>query len=235
MLQSRGARWMVFLVIGAAVAHHSVTLTQSESNSKGAYRRDKNWPQLPAEMQAKLCRQPSGDPRSLPFSCESAVDGILSDGHGNIWMLGRFDPPIIKVDAAGSLVKAFGHGIFGTYPNDASRLSTHGFCMDRDGNLWAGDRTGRAVHKFSQDGKHLMSVGKPDGAGVSPETLIAPVACAEAANGDMLIADGHVPRIVSESEGRSDCAVLQEREVHPGLRQDWERAGRVPWAARHGL
>ena len=70
-------------------------------------------------------------------------------------MLTRFDPPIIKVDAAGKLVKAFGQGMF---------KSSHGFCMDRDGNLWGGDRASRQVHKFSQDGKHLMSVGTPEGA-----------------------------------------------------------------------
>ena len=81
----------------------------------------------------------------------------------------------------------------------------HGFCMDHDGNLWAGDSgpffdnpatqgRGYQFFKFSQDGELLLTLGQAGVSRAGPDTFISPTACAVAANGDIMIADGRFPR-----------------------------------------
>ncbi len=125
-----------------------------------------------------------------------ATIGIIPDGKGGAWIHHRSDPPIIKLDPSGRAVKTFGEGMF---------VQAHGFCMDHDGNLWAGDSgpfrddpstagRGYQFFKFSPDGKVLLTLGKAGVSRAGPDTFIAPTACAVAPNGDIIIADGHFPR-----------------------------------------
>lgn len=122
--------------------------------------------------------------------------GIITDGEGGAWLHHRSDPPIIKLDSKGKAVRTFGDGVF---------VQAHGFCMDQDGNLWAGDsgpfaddpsKAGRGYQffKFSPEGELLLTLGKAGVSTAGPDTFIAPTACAVAPNGDILIADGHFPR-----------------------------------------
>ena len=122
--------------------------------------------------------------------------GIIPDGKGGVWLHHRSDPPIIKLDSTGKAVKSFGDGMF---------VQAHGFCMDQDGNLWAGDsgpfgddpsKAGRGYQffKFSPDGELLLTLGKAGVSRAGKDTFIAPTACAVAPNSDIIIADGHFPR-----------------------------------------
>ena len=122
--------------------------------------------------------------------------GIIPDGKGGVWIHHRSDPPIIKLDSSGNVTKSFGQGMF---------VQAHGFCMDQDGNLWAGDsgpfgddpsKAGRGYQffKFAPDGKVLLTLGKAGVSKAGQDTFIAPTACAVAPNGDIIIADGHFPR-----------------------------------------
>ncbi len=125
-----------------------------------------------------------------------AAIGIIPDGRGGTWIHHRSDPPIIKLDAAGKVVKSFGDGMF---------VQAHGFCMDQDGNIWAGDsgpfgddpaKAGRGYQffKFSPDGELLLTLGKAGVSQAGTGTFVAPTACSVAPNGDIFIADGHFPR-----------------------------------------
>ena len=122
--------------------------------------------------------------------------GIIPDGEGGTWIHHRSDPPIIKLDASGKVVKSFGDGMF---------VMAYGFCMDGDGNLWAGDSgpfgddpstagRGYQFFKFNQDGEVLLTLGQAGVSRAGQDTFIAPTACAVAPNGDIIIADGHFPR-----------------------------------------
>ncbi|MBM3779121.1 MAG: hypothetical protein FJW23_12965 [Acidimicrobiia bacterium] len=134
-------------------------------------------------------------PQSPPGGKWGAVIGIIPDGKGGTWVHHRADPPIVYFDASGKVVKSFGQGMF---------VQAHGFCMDRDGNLWAGDspfgdnaaEKGRGFQffKFNQDGKLLLTLGKAGVARAGDDTFVGPNACTIAPNGDIVIADGHVPR-----------------------------------------
>lgn len=184
----RRSALMILLTAGAAVPYANPIQNNSRESSR-SYRQVEGWPQLPPEMQAKLkiCREEG---------CDTRVTSVIEGDNGSVWMLTRFDPPFLKVDASGKLLKSFGDGTF---------VSSHGLCMDRDGNLWAGDYGARAasaaegpkglqVHKFTQDGKKLLSLGTAGEAGVGPNLFVGPAACAIASNGDVLVADGHIPR-----------------------------------------
>ena len=74
-------------------------------------------------------------------------------------------PPILKFDSSGTLVKAFGEGLF---------LFPHGLHVDRDGNVWVTD-----------------GLGKAGVAGDGPDEFNAPSAVLVAPNGDIFVADGH--------------------------------------------
>ena len=96
-------------------------------------------------------------------------------------------PPILKFDASGKLVKAFGAGLL---------LFPHGIHVDREGNVWVTDGLGKdgkghQVFKFSPDGKVLLTLGKAGVAGNGPDEFNAPSAVLVAPNGDIFVGDGH--------------------------------------------
>ena len=101
--------------------------------------------------------------------------GIIPDGKGGVWIHHRSDPPIIKLDSSGKVTKTFGKGMF---------VQAHGFCMDQDGNLWAGDSgpfrddpstagRGYQFFKFTPDGKVLLTLGKAGVSKAGRDTFIA--------------------------------------------------------------
>jgi DNA-binding beta-propeller fold protein YncE len=106
--------------------------------------------------------------------------------------------PVMKLDAAGNVLKSFGAGLF---------ILPHKIYIDRDSNVWVADQRdanprekklfpgeggkGHAVYKFSPDGKLLMTIGKPGVPGNPPEALTEPTSIVINANGDIFISEGH--------------------------------------------
>jgi DNA-binding beta-propeller fold protein YncE len=95
--------------------------------------------------------------------------------------------PILKFDASGKLVKAFGRGMF-VFP--------HGIGVDREGNVWVTDGQGKdgmghQVIKFSPDGSVLMRLGQAGVPGTGHDTFNMPSDVLVAPNGDIFVADGH--------------------------------------------
>ena len=162
-------------------------------------------------------------PDGRTWGSTSAVD-IDKDGR-TIWVAERcganscFDrarnemsplDPVLKFDASGKLLLSVGKGMM-VFP--------HGIHVDRDGNIWVTDGqdnlprrapnapadaplppapptvVGHQVHKFSPDGKHLLSLGKPGGnqpgQPVDPGSLYQPNDVITYPNGDILVAEGH--------------------------------------------
>ena len=148
------------------------------STMSNPYRLIENWPTLRPGMEW------------------GAAIGLIPDGTGGTWMMFRSEPPINYINAEGQITKSFGDGMI---------VQAHGFCMDGDGNLWAGDSgpfgddpstagRGFQLHKFSQDGELLMSLGQAGVSAAGEDTFIGPTACAVAPNGNIIVADGHWPR-----------------------------------------
>ncbi len=119
------------------------------------------------------------------------------DGSGNIWVaercgqnscVGKEDvPPILLFDTDGNLVRSFGAGLF-VWP--------HGIFVDPENNVWVtdargGDGVGHQIHKFSEDGELLMSLGVA-GVGGEGETIFnQPSDVLVAPDGSIFVADGH--------------------------------------------
>jgi streptogramin lyase len=128
-----------------------------------------------------------------------AAVGVAIDRDGkSVWVFDRCETatdcsksmidPIMKFDETGKFVKSFGGGMF-NYP--------HGLHIDPDNNVWVtdgralGNGKGHTVLKFSQDGKLLMTLGKPGVAGATHDTFNAPSDVLVAPNGNIFVADGH--------------------------------------------
>ena len=176
MRSLRGAMMAV-----AALATASALAEAPPNSQPNPFRTVENWFKLPAGRM---------------WGSTSAVD-IDRDGT-SIWVAercgantcaGKMDPPILKFDQPGTLVKSFGGGMF-VFP--------HGIAVDKDGNVWVTDGQGRdgkghQVFKFSPDGKVLITLGKAGVAGDGPDTFNQPDDVAIAPNGDIFVADGHTP------------------------------------------
>ena len=162
-------------------------------------------------------------PEGRAWGSTSAVD-IDKDGR-TVWVAercsanlcwdaakGEMSPldPLLKFDTSGKLLLSAGKGMM-VFP--------HGIHVDRDGNIWVTDGNdnlprrrpgqpadaplppppakvvGHQVHKFSPDGKHLMSLGKPGGnqpgQPADPGSFYQPNDVITYPNGDILVAEGH--------------------------------------------
>ena len=147
-----------------------VTLAAQTGSAPNPFREDANWAKLPAGV--KWGGVISVDPAS----------------NGDMWVFHRSDPPILRFDPSGKVVRSFGQGMI---------VQAHGMTIDRDGNVWVTDAQikdgkGNQVLKFSPDGKLLMSLGKAGVAGAGNDVFSGPCDVAIASNGDIFVADGHI-------------------------------------------
>ena len=159
------------------------------------YGRVEGWAKLPA-----------GKDWGQVISVDQAPDG-------HIWALHREEPPILKFDADGNVIKSFGEGLF---------VRPHGFHIDTDGFIWATDQLGRdgkghQVFKFNQDGDVLMVLGTKGVAGEGPDTFNGPTDVAIAANGDIFVTDGHFNnRVVRLSSDGTFIRAWGQKGTGPG-------------------
>jgi len=139
------------------------------AQSSGTYRVDANWARLPAGS-----------------SWNGNTSWITADGKGNVMVLVRTAPHFRVLTRDGAFVKAFG--------DDGLFQSAHSVTIDRDGFLWATDSAAHVVHKFSPEGRQVMTLGRKGVAGdnTSRDLLNQPNHVALAPNGDIYVSDGYV-------------------------------------------
>ena len=172
-------------------------------------------------------------PDGRAWGSTSAV-AIAPDGRG-VWVAERCGanhcvgsqlPSVYLFDANGTATKAFGAGVI---------LSPHGIDVDREGNVWVTDcactlgrnapapdpPAGHQVHKFSPDGKLLMTLGKAGGDRDSTgfwqpnDVLVAP-------DGDIYVAEGH------SSNPQSAIARIRKFSKDGKLIATWGKWGKGP-------
>jgi sugar lactone lactonase YvrE len=132
---------------------------------------------------------PNGAKWAAVTAVEAAPDGSIYVIHrcADNSCAGRTEPPILKFDKSGKLLKAWGEGMF-VFP--------HGAFVDPQGNLWVTDaqiRDGKGyqVFKFSPEGKVLMTLGKAGVASAEPGQFDEPTDVLVAPNGDIFVTEGH--------------------------------------------
>jgi hypothetical protein len=104
-------------------------------------------------------------------------------------------PPVLELAPDGKMLRAWGGPGEGyTWFNQE-----HGIYIDHNGFVWMGTSNGMHVMKFTQDGKHLLTIGKP---GVNkgsndPDHLGGPANFyVEPKTNELFIADGYINKRV---------------------------------------
>jgi len=172
------------VMLAAAVSIAASALAQSRSAAPRndlpqPYRTTRDWGQLPAGT-AKW---------AAVTAVEAAPDGSIYVIHrcAANSCVDRPEPPILKFDPNGKLLKSWGAGMF-NFP--------HGATVDRDGNLWVTDAggdgaKGHQVFKFSPDGAVLMTLGKAGVSGSGSDLFDQPTDVVVAPSGEIFVTDSH--------------------------------------------
>jgi peptidylamidoglycolate lyase len=139
------------------------------AQSGGIYQVDADWARLPAGT-----------------TWNGNTSWITADGKGQVVVLVRTAPYFRVLSRDGAFVKAFG--------DDGLFESAHSVTIDAQGSLWVTDSAAHVVHKFSPDGRLLMTLGKKGVAGdnASRDLFNQPNHVALARNGDIYVSDGYV-------------------------------------------
>lgn len=143
------------------------------------YRTTRDWGQLPPGI-------PSWPAVSAVEVAANGTIFVVERCHDNSCE-GRSEPPILKYDASGRLIKAWGENLF-NFP--------HGAALDPQGNLWVtdargGNGKGHQVIKFDPDGRELMRLGKAGVSGGGSDLFDQPTDVVIAPSGDIFVTDSH--------------------------------------------
>ena len=140
---------------------------------------------------------------------------ITADGKGQVMVLVRTAPYFRVLSQDGAFVRAFG--------DDGLFQSAHSVTIDSQGALWVTDSAAHVVHKFSPEGRPLMTLGRKGVAGdnASRDLFNQPNHVAIAPNGDIYVSDGYVnARVVQfASDGRFIRIVGGVKGSQPGQLQ----------------
>jgi sugar lactone lactonase YvrE len=160
----RSIAFALALFLTTLVAHDTSALAQSPA----AFRVDANWAQLPAGT-----------------TWNGNTTWITADGKGNVVVLVRTAPYFRMFTREGKFVKAWG--------DDGLFESAHSVTIDGQGFLWVTDSAAHVVHKFSPDGRLVMTLGKKGVAGdnTSRDSFNQPNHVAVAPDGDIYVSDGY--------------------------------------------
>ena len=123
------------------------------------------------------------------------VTAVATDSQGRVFVFNRGDHPVAVFDPEGQPLFSWGAGLFDR---------PHGIWIGPNDEVYCTDDLGHAVHKFTSEGKHLMTLGmrgRPSDTGNSSidyrtiqrsaPPFNFPTNLAVAPNGDLYVADGY--------------------------------------------
>jgi len=133
------------------------------------YEVDPFWPQKPAAYDWR------------------AVPGVAVDNTDRVWILTRSVPPVQVYDAGGEFLLAWDSEPWRTW----MLSKPHYLRIDHEQNVWVCDVARHVVHKCTQDGKLLMTLGTTDQPGQDQNHFNEPTDVAVTAQGDLFVSDGY--------------------------------------------
>jgi DNA-binding beta-propeller fold protein YncE len=173
--------WLLALAAAAYVGSAAIAQTNGapRNDLPQPYRTTRDWGELPPSMKAwpaVTAVEPAPD--GSIYVVERCLDNSCT---------GRPEPPILKYNKDGKLIKAFGEGMF-NFP--------HGAAVDSQDNLYVTDARsaggkGNTVTKFDPNGKVLMTLGKPGSDGSGADGFEQPCDVVVAPDGTIFVADSH--------------------------------------------
>ena len=110
---------------------------------------------------------------------------VAVDSKDNVYVFNRGTCPMVVFDRNGSLLRAWGEGVFAT---------PHGVTIGPDDAVYCTDNRDHTVRKFTPEGKLLMTLGTPGqpAAPMSGDPFCVPAHLAvDPRNGDLYVADGY--------------------------------------------
>ena len=138
---------------------------------------------------------------------------VAADGKGTVIVMVRTAPYFRVFTTEGKPVKTWGE-------DKALFNQAHSVQFAPDGSLWATDPNDHVVHKFSADGKLLMTLGKKGvpGDDTARDTFNRPNSVGFGPNGDIYVSDGYVnSRIVQfTSDGKFVRIIGGKKGSKPG-------------------
>lgn len=168
-------------VLCSLLALATVGVVGAQNHAPNPYAADADW---------------ADDPPGRSWGATSAVYPA-QDGSGNIWVaercgantcVGKEDlDTVLLYNPQGKLIRSFGAGLI-VWP--------HGIHVDKGNHVWIADARGEGdrghqVHKFSSDGKLLMSLGVAGVGGLGETIFNGPSDVLVAPDGSIFVADGH--------------------------------------------
>ena len=140
------------------------------------------------------------------------TSGVAADGKGSVIVMVRAAPYFRVFTTDGKAVKTWG---------DAGQFNqAHSVHFGPDGALWATDPNDHVVHKYSPDGRVVLTLGKKGvpGDDASHDTFNRPNAVGFAPNGNVLVSDGYVNSRIVEftSDGKFVRIIGGKKGSAPG-------------------
>ena len=122
------------------------------------------------------------------------MSAVAVDRAGNIYVLHRGDPPLVKFNSRGDYVTGWGTGLFKV---------AHGLRVDPDGHVWTTDNGNHVLRRFSPDGKVEKTLGEEGIAGSDQTHFSSPDDIVFSSKRDIYVADSGNGRIVQlDQNGR---------------------------------
>ena len=147
----------------------SLLVAQLDSGPALPHKLVKDWPQLPAGWNL------------------GEKSGVAVDKDDHVWVFNRGPHPIIELDRAGKMVRAFA---------EVPVTSSHGIRADPEGMIWAVDVKGHMLYRFDTTGRMRMvfgNAGKRPGDNNSEYAFNEPTGIAFAPGFDhFYVSDGYV-------------------------------------------
>ncbi len=156
----------VILVVSVAVMGGVALLGRSNLQPAKVpdYQVVANWPKLPDNFEF------------------GQVAAVATDSADRVYVFHRGKQPIAVFDRAGKFLRSWGDDLIKT---------AHGLRIDGGDNVWITDVGNHLVMKFNAKGKLLLTLGKKDQPGDTPDKFNKPADVAVTAAGDIYVADGY--------------------------------------------
>jgi len=167
------------------------------------------------------------------------VASVAVTPRGTILVLHRGAQPIMEFESRGTLVRAWGDGMFSegkvaaiprafwtaekshysaVYgPAGCTSCGAHSVRVDSQGNIWLIDAPGHVIYKMNPAWKEIMRLGTKGVSGTGPNTFNLPTDVASAPNGDVYVTDGYgSARVVRYSREGKYLSQWGSRGTGPG-------------------
>ncbi|WP_116999915.1 peptidyl-alpha-hydroxyglycine alpha-amidating lyase family protein [Desertimonas flava] len=168
----------------------------------------------------------AGWPAPHPQCPHRDVSGVDVDSAGNIYLLTRHDHRVLVFEPDGTLLRAWGEGVF---------TAPHGLTVGPDDTVYCVDNGDHTVRRFTPDGRLLMTLGsphEPSDTGFDPttvpaihsvETVVRPAGPFNGCTNVAVTGDGHL----FVADGYGNCRI-HHFDDEGSLLHSWGDAGTGP-------